>query len=102
MLSHLAHVFGFQPIERRVTELWSDPSINSLTLVRMRGFEAQESEPILRTCVYSRYASLKTHAFKGFCRSQITSGLAMDCSKTIKKMVFAEGRALRQSLMRSK
>ena len=61
-------------------ELWSDPSINSRTLVRMRGFEAQKREPMLRTCVYSRYASLRTHIFMGFCRSQATSGLAVDYS----------------------
>ena len=47
-------------------ELWSDPSINSRTLVRMQGFEAQDSEPILRTCVYSRYAGLKTHVYREF------------------------------------
>ena len=68
-------------IERRVIEaVWCDPRINSRTLVRIRGFEAQKSEPILRTCVYSRYASLKTHAFKRFCHSQATSGLAVDYS----------------------
>ena len=59
-------------------KLWSDPSINSRTLVRMGGFEAQESEPILRTCVYSRYASMKIQAFKWFYRSLATSGLAVD------------------------
>ena len=78
MLSHLVHVFGFQPIERRVIEAVKRSRINSRTLVRIRGFEAQKSEPLLRTCVYSRYASLKTHAFKWFCRSQATSGLAVD------------------------
>ena len=41
-------------------------------------FEAQKSEAALRTCVYSRYASLKTFAFNRFCRSQSTSGLAVD------------------------
>ena len=59
-------------------KLWSDPRINSRTLVRIRGFEAEKSEPSLRTCVYSRYASLKTHAFKWFYRSLATSGLAVD------------------------
>ena len=59
-------------------KLWSDPRINSQTLVPIRGFEAQKSEAALRTCVYSRYASMKTHAFKRFYRSQATSGLAVD------------------------
>ena len=59
-------------------KLWSDPRINSQTLVPIRGFEAQKSEAALRTCVYSRYAGMKTHAFKGFYRSQATSGLAVD------------------------
>ena len=59
-------------------KLWSDPRINSQILVPIRGFEAQKSEAALRTCVYSRYASLKAFAFKRFCRSQATSGLAVD------------------------
>ena len=59
-------------------KLWSDPRINSQTLVPIRGFEAQKSEAALRTCVYSRYAILETHAFKWFCRSQATFGLAVD------------------------
>ena len=59
-------------------KLWSDPRINSQTLVPIRGFEAQKSEAALRTCDYSRYASLKAIAFKRFCRSQATSGLAVD------------------------
>ena len=59
-------------------KLWSDPRINSQTLVPTRGFEAQKSEAALRTCVYSRYASLETHAFKGFYRPQSTAGLAVD------------------------
>ena len=59
-------------------KLRSDPRINSQTLVPIRGFEAQKSEDALRTCVYSRYATLKAIAFKRFCRSQATSGLAVD------------------------
>ena len=59
-------------------KLWGDPRINSQTLVPIRGFEAQKSEAALRTCVYSRYASLKAVAFKRLCRSQATSGLAVD------------------------
>ena len=79
MLGRLIHISGFKMVERRVIEaVWCDPRINSRTLLRIRGFEAQESEPILRTCVYSRYASLKTQAFKRFSRSKSTSGLAVD------------------------
>ena len=79
MLGRLIHISGFKMVERRVIEaVWCDPRINSRTLVWIRGFEAQKREPLLRTCVYSRYASLKTHAFKWFCRSQATSGLAVD------------------------
>ena len=59
-------------------KLWSDPSINSRTLIRMRGLEAQKREPLLRTCVYSRYAIMKIQAFKWFYRSQATSGLTVD------------------------
>ena len=78
MLSYLVHVFGFQLIEGHVIEVVERFRMNSRILVRIRGFEAQKSEPLLRTCVYSRYASLKTHVFKRFCRSQATSGLAVD------------------------
>ena len=78
MLSHLEHVFGFQLIEGHVIEVVKRFRMNSRTMVWIRGFEARKGELQLRTCVYSRYASLKTHAFKWFCRSQATSGLAVD------------------------
>ena len=80
-------------------KLWSDPRINSRTLFPIRGFEAQKSEPLLRTCVYSRYASLKTQIFKRFCRSQAASGLAVDYRESHQTMVFAEGRALQYFLL---
>ena len=78
MLSHLEHVFGFQLIEGHVIEVVKRFRMNSRTMVWIRGFEARKGELQLRTCVYSRYASLKTYAFKGFCWSQATSGLAVD------------------------
>ena len=78
MLSYLVHVFGFQLIEGHVIEVVERFRVNSRTLVRIRGFEGRKGELQLRTCVYSRYASLKTHTFKWFCRSRATSGLAVD------------------------
>ena len=78
MLSHLEHVFGFQLIEGHVIEVVKRFRMNSRTMAWIRGFEARKGELQLRTCVYSRYASLKTSAFKWFCRSQATSGLAVD------------------------
>ena len=80
MLSNLVLVSDFMMMERFVMEAVSDPRINSRTLVRIGGFKVQNREPLLRTCVNSRYASLKTSAFKRFCRSQATSGLAVDYS----------------------
>ena len=66
-------------LERHVIEaVWCDLRINSRTLVQIQGFKVRKREPLLRTCVYSRYASLKAIAFKRFCRSQATSGLAVD------------------------
>ena len=78
MLSRLALISGLKVIERRVIEAVERSQHQQPTLVRMRSFEVQKREPILRTCVYSRYASLKAKAFKWFCRSQATSGLAVD------------------------
>ena len=78
MLSHFAHAFGFQLIERHVIEVVKRFHMNSRTLAWIRGFETRKAEIQLRTCVYSRYASLKAFAFKRFCRSQATSGLAVD------------------------
>ena len=62
-------------------KLWSDPRINSRTLVRIRGFEAEKSEPLLRTCVYSRYANAKTPLITLFDMDHTASGLAVDCRK---------------------
>ena len=76
-------------------KLWSDPRINSRILAPIRSFEAQKSEAELRTCVYSRYASMKTHAFKRFYRSQVTSGLAVDYRYSYQDNGFSEVRALR-------
>ena len=78
ILSHLVHVFGFRLIEGHVIEAVKRFRMNSRTLAWIRSFEARKGELQLRTCVYSRYASLKTHAFKWFCRSRATSGLAVD------------------------
>ena len=78
MLSHLVHVFGFRLIEGHVIEVVKRFRMNSRTLVWIRNLEARKGELQLRTCVYSRYASLKTPAFERFCRSQATSGLAVD------------------------
>ena len=78
MLSHLEHIFGFQLIEGHVIEVVKRFRMNSRTMVRVRGFEARKGELQLRTCVYSRYASMKTLASKRFYRSQATSGLAVD------------------------
>ena len=78
MLSHLEHVFGFQLIEGHVIEVVKRFRMNSRTMVWIRGFEARKGELQLRTCVYSRYAGLKTPVFKRFCRSQATPGLAVD------------------------
>ena len=80
MLSHMTHASGFKMIERRVIEVVKRFRMNSRTLVWIRKLEAGKGELQLRTCVYSRYASLKTHSFKWFCRSQATSGLAVDYS----------------------
>ena len=60
-------------------KLWSDPRINSQTLVPIRGFEAQKSEAALRTCVYSRYANAKTLLITWFDMDHMASGLAVDC-----------------------
>ena len=78
MLSHLEHVFGFQLIEGHVIEVVKRFRMNSRTMVWIRGFEARKGELQLRTCVYNRYAGLKTKEFKRFCRSQAISGLAVD------------------------
>ena len=83
-------------------KLWSDPRINSRTRVRIRGFEAQKSEPLLRTCLYSRYASLKTHAFNGFCRSQSTSGLAVDYRESHQNNGFLQKEGRCDNLLRGK
>ena len=77
----MEHVFGFQLIEGHVIEVVKRFRMNSRTMVWFRGFEVSRLEKCelqLRTCVYSRYASLKAVAFKRFCRSQATPGLAVD------------------------
>jgi len=74
-------------------KLWSDPRINSRTLVRIRGLEARKGELQLRTCVYSRYASSKTKLFTGFCRSQATSGLAVDYRQSQQNNGFCRRKA---------
>ena len=78
MLSHLEHIFGFQLIEGHVIEVVKRFRMNSRTMVWIRGFEARKGELQMRTCVYSRYADLKTPFFKGFNRSQAPPGLAVD------------------------
>ena len=76
----MEHVFGFQLIEGHVIEVVKRFRMSNRTMVWIRGFEARKGELQVRTCVYSRYASLKTQAFEWLCRSQATSGLTVDYS----------------------
>ena len=66
LLSHLVHAFGFRLIEGHVIEVVKRFRMNSRTLIWIRNLEARKGELQLRTCVYSRYASLKTNTFKWF------------------------------------
>ncbi len=78
MLSHLAHVFDFKMIERHVMEAVERSTHQQPDTGPDSRFRGPKSEPLLRTCVYSRYARLKAKTCKWFCRSQATSGLAVD------------------------
>ena len=78
VLSHLVHAFVFQLIERHVIEVVKRFHMNSRTLVWIGDFEARKVDLHLRTCVYSRYAVIKTQFFKGLHRSLLSPGLALD------------------------
>ena len=84
-------------------KLWSYPRINSRTLVPIRGFEAQKSEPLLRTCVYSRYASLKTPILQTVLpvTGHLWTGRGLQGTPS-KQWFFAEGSALQQYRLPSK
>ena len=92
MLSHLEHVFGFQLIEGHVIEAVKRFRMNSRTMAWIRGFEARKGELQLRTCVYSRYASLKPTLSNGFAGHRPPLDWPWTTGKAIKTMVFAEGR----------
>ena len=78
ILSGLVHVSDFKAMERRVIEVVErSPHEQSETGLDSR-FQAEKGDAALRTCVYSRYAGLKTSVFKRFCRSQAAPGLAVD------------------------
>ena len=78
MLSRLVLLSGFKMIERRVIEaVERSPDQQPDTGPDSR-FRGPKSEAALRTCVYSRYAGLKTLVFKRFYRSQATPGQAVD------------------------
>ena len=85
-------------------KLWSYPRINIRTLVPIRGFEAQKSESALRTCVYSRYAELKTAFYRGFHRSRASPGLAVDYRQNNQEQSFLrrKGDATLQTLSKQK
>ena len=78
ILSRLVLISGFMLMERCVIEGVKRSPHQQPDTGRDARFEAQKSEAALRTCVYSRYAGLKTPIFKRFCRSQATPGLAVD------------------------
>ena len=88
MLRRLVLISDFKMIEMRVIEAVDRSRINNRTLVPIRSFEAQKSEAALRTCVYSRYAGLKSPVFKGFFRLQATPGLTVDCRQSHQDNVF--------------
>ena len=87
MLSSLVLVSDFMMMERCVMEAVKR---SPHQLVRIGGFKVQNREPLLRTCVYSRYAGSKKAVFRGFYRSWPTTGLAVDCRKTFNKIVFLD------------
>ena len=78
ILSSLVLVSDFMLMERCVMEAVKRSPHQQPDTGPDGGFKGQNREPLLRTCVYSRYARIKTQAFKRFCQSQATSGLAVD------------------------
>ena len=87
-MSSLLHVSDFKVMERRVIEVVErSPREQPETGLNSR-FQAEKGDAALRTCVYSRYAGQKNLVFRGFHRSQVTTGLAVDCRQNHQENSF--------------